>query len=291
MAPSNRRPQHSLDRTKSILQYLVVSPILLFLVVPTAVVIPMALTPRRYIEFPPSGVSVHAFTDVFHDPAWMSAAATSLQVALIAMLVSCFAGATAAISLHGRKFRGKGLLVGLILMPIVIPLVVLGLADYQYFASYHLVGTVLGIGIAHSVLATPYTYLTVEASLAGLDPALVRAARSLGAGSLSLLRHVYFPAMRTGLLAGAVLAFAVSFDEAVIALFLQGPQATTLSVKMFTDIQYELTPKIAAVSSMLVGVAVLVLLVYVAALRHQRLASRQRTLSLMEEEVRLEYVH
>lgn len=291
MALSNHRPQHNVGRAKSIIQYLVVSPILLFLVVPTAVVIPMALTPRRYIEFPPSGLSVHAFADVFHDPAWMSAAATSLQVALIAMLVSCFAGATAAIGLHGRKFRGKGMLVGFILMPIVIPLVVLGLAYYQDFARYHLVGTVLGIGIAHSVLATPYTYLTVEASLAGLDPALIRAARSLGAGSLSLLRHVYFPAMRTGLLAGAVLAFAVSFDEAVIALFLQGPQATTLSVKMFTDIQYELTPKIAAVSSMLVGVAMLVLLVYVAALRHQRLAARRKTESLTEEEVRLVYVH
>jgi putative spermidine/putrescine transport system permease protein len=268
---ASRRPWLARKRpAKSLFIILAVSPILSFLIVPTAVVIPMSLTPRNYIEFPPSGLSVHSFSDVARDAAWTSAVSTSLQVALIAVVVACATGAMAAIALHGAKFRGKSVVVGIILMPIVIPLVVLGLADFQFLARYHLVGTVLGIGLAHSVIATPYAYLTVEASLAGLDPALIRAARSLGAGSVSLFRHVYLPAMSPGLFAGAVLAFAVSFDEAVISFFLQGPGATTIAVKMFTDIQYELTPKIAAVSTMLVGMAVIGLLSYVAFLMRQR---------------------
>lgn len=257
-------------RSRTFFLVLASSPIFVFLMLPTAVVIPMALTPRRYLEFPPSGVSVHSFVGLANDQAWTSAAVTSLEVAAIAVVIALLMGASAAIALHGAKFRGKGLVVGVIVAPIVAPLVVLGLANFQFFADFQLVGTVLAIGLAHSVIATPYAYLTVEASLTGLDPALVRSARSLGAGHVSAFRHVYLPAIRPGLLAGGAFAFAVSFDEAVIALFLQGPDATTLPVKMFTDIQYELSPKIAAVSSMLVGLATLVLLVQVLVLLRRR---------------------
>ncbi len=258
----------------SLVLLLVTFPALVFLILPTVVVIPMALTPRRYIEFPPSGISGHSFVDLVQDQAWMSAAFTSFKVAAIAVLVGCFAGSTAAIALHGAKFPGKSVLVGVIVAPIVVPLVVLALANYQFFARYQLIGTVVAIGLAHSVIATPYAYLTVDASLAGLDPVLIRSARSLGAGQLAVLRHVYLPAIAPGLLAGAVFGFAVSFDEAVIALFLQGPGATTLPVKMFTDIQYNLSPKIAAVSSLLVGVATLVLLVHVVLVLRRRAQAR-----------------
>ncbi len=269
---SHGRPGARRRRTlpRAFVLTLICSPVFLFLVLPTAVVIPMALTPQRYLEFPPSGISGHSFADFATDEAWTSAGVTSLKVAAIAVVIALVMGASAAIALHGARFRGKGLVVGVIVAPIVAPLIVLGLADFQFFARFHLVGTVLAIGLAHSVIATPYAYLTVDASLAGLDPALVRSARSLGAGHLAVLRHVYLPAIRTGLLAGGAFAFAVSFDEAVIALFIQGPGATTLPVKMFTDIQYELSPKIAAVSSLLVGVATLVLLVQVLVLLRRR---------------------
>lgn len=245
-------------------------PVFAFLILPTALIIPMAFTSRRYLEFPPSGFSTKPFEDFAGDAAWTSAALTSLKVAGIAVGLACLAGATAAIALHGSKFRGKGIVVGLIIAPLVVPLVVLGLADFQFLARYQLVGSVLGIGLAHSVIAAPYAYLTVDASLTGLDPALIRSARSLGARNMAVFRHVYLPVIRPGLLAGAMFAFAVSFDEAVIALFLQGPDAITLPVKMFTAIQFELSPKIAAVASLLVGMATLVLLLQVVVLLRRR---------------------
>lgn len=245
-------------------------PILVFLMLPTAIVIPMALTPRRYIEFPPSGLSLHSFSDLVRDPAWTGAAVASFKVAAIAVVLATVAGAAAAVAMHGARFRGKSLVAGVLIAPIVAPLIVLALADFQFFARYQLVGTLLGIGLAHSLIAMPYVYIAVGASLTGLDPSLVRSARSLGARNLAVLRHVYVPAIRPGLLAGAVFAFAVSFDEAVIAFFLQGPTATTLPVKMFTDIQYQLSPKIAAVSSLLVGLATLVLLLQVALMLRRR---------------------
>lgn len=245
-------------------------PVFAFLILPTALIIPMAFTSRRYLEFPPSGFSSKPFQDFVEDAAWTNAAVTSLKVAAIAVGLACLVGATAAVGLHGAKFRGKGVVVGLIIAPLVVPLVVLGLADFQFLARYQLVGSVLGIGLAHSVIAAPYAYLTVDASLTGLDPALVRSARSLGAGNMAVFRHVYLPVIRPGLLAGAMFAFAVSFDEAVIALFLQGPDAITLPVKMFTAIQFELSPKIAAVASLLIGMATLVLLLQVVVLLRRR---------------------
>jgi putative spermidine/putrescine transport system permease protein len=236
-------------------------PILVFLVVPTLIVVPMSLTPRDLIEFPPSGISTQTYADLAADTRYQAAAITSAKVALVAMLISSLVGTMAAVALHGARFRGRGLVIGLILAPIVLPLIVLGLATYRAFAPMGLVGNWVGIALAHSVLATPYVFMTVQASLTGLDPSLIRSARSLGAGGLSVARHVYLPALLPGIVTGALLALVVSLDEVVVAFFLQGPDAVTLPVRMFLDIQWQLSPKIAAVASALVATATIVLLV------------------------------
>jgi ABC-type spermidine/putrescine transport system permease subunit II len=236
-------------------------PILFFLLLPSLVIVPMALTKGQGLQFPPEWISVHAFTDYLEDPNWISSTLLSLQIAASAAALGAICGTSAAIALHGRTFPGRSLVAGIIMAPIVVPLVVLALGDYLLFAKLRLVGSALAIGLAHGLLATPHVFISVQTSLtASLDPALVRSARSLGAGFLSVLRHVYWPAVRPGVIAGSLLGFAVSFDEVVIALFLQGAETVTLPVRMFTAIQYELTPKIAPASSVFLAVALLVLL-------------------------------
>ncbi|MFI5688738.1 ABC transporter permease [Streptomyces sp. NPDC051636] len=236
-------------------------PVFVFLVVPTLIVLPVAFTGSRYITFPPQQLSTAAVTGFFSDQAWMTALSASLQAAGVSVVIAVLLGGTAAVALHGREFPGKAAVTGVLLAPMIVPAVVMALAFYQFFISLGMVGTVLPIGLAHAVIAVPYAFLTVRASLAGLNPALVRSASSLGAGAFSVMRFVYLPVIRPGLVAGALFAFSVSIDETVIALFLQSPSATTLPVKMFTDIQYNLTPKIAVSSAMLVTVATLGLLV------------------------------
>ena len=231
-------------------------PVLLFLALPVLVIVPMALTRGQLIRFPPDGLSVHSFVDYWRDPQWVASTWLSLRVALFASVLGGVAGGSAAAGMHGRRFRGSGLLTGVILAPIVLPLIVLALGDYLLFARLRLLGGWLAIGLAHGLLVTPYVFVSVQGSLASrLDPSLIQAARGLGAGSWRVLRAVWWPAIRPGLLAGCILAFAVSFDEVVIALFLQGPDATTLPVRMFTSIQFELTPKIAACASLFLGLA------------------------------------
>ncbi|MFH8775755.1 MULTISPECIES: ABC transporter permease [unclassified Streptomyces] len=270
------RPRHVSSLIASV-------PVFVFLVVPTLIVLPVAFTGSRYITFPPKQLSTNAVTGFFDDQAWMAALSASLQAAGVAVVMAVAIGGTAAVALHGRTFPGKAAVTGLLLAPMIVPAVVMALAFYQFFISLGMVGTVLPIGLAHAVIAVPYAFLTVRASLAGLNPALVRSASSLGAGVFSVMRFVYLPVIRPGLVAGALFAFSVSIDETVIALFLQSPDATTLPVKMFTDIQYNLTPKIAVSSAMLVTVATLGLLVQVCFTIRRRSAARLLPLTAPEQ--------
>lgn len=235
-------------------------PILAFLLLPSLIIIPMALTRGELIQFPPEWISVHAFTDYLADPQWMQSTRLSFQVSVFAVALGCLTGSAAAIALHRRHFPGKGLVTAIILCPIVVPLIVLALGEYLLFAHLRLVGSWLAIGLVHAMLVTPYVFVSVQTSLiAELNPLLVRAARSLGAGRLAVFRTVYWPAIRPGVLSGCILGFAVSFDEVVIAFFLQGPATVTLPVRMFTAIQFELTPKIAASASLFILLSVLAL--------------------------------
>jgi ABC-type spermidine/putrescine transport system permease subunit II len=249
------------DRIGSLLLFAAAAPIVVFLLLPSLIIVPMALTKGQMIQFPPEWISVHAFADYLRDRQWMYSTLLSFEVSVLAVALGCLTGSAAAIALHARRFPGKGLVTGVILAPIVVPLIVLALGEYLLFARLHLVGSWIAIGMAHAMLVTPYVFVSVQTSLtAELNPALIRSARSLGAGRLTVFRHVYWPAIRPGVLSGGILGFAVSFDEVVVALFLQGPGAVTLPVRMFTVIQFELTPKVAASASLFILLATLALL-------------------------------
>jgi ABC-type spermidine/putrescine transport system permease subunit II len=243
------------------LLFLACTPIVVFLLLPSLIIVPMALTKGELIQFPPEWISVHAFHDYLSDAQWMHSTLLSFQIAILAVVLGCIAGGAAAIALHDRRFPGKGLLTSIILAPIVVPLIVLALGEYLSLAWLHMLGSWVAIAVVHAVLVTPYVFISVQTALiADLNPALIRSARSLGAGRLAVFRHVYWPAIRPGVFSGAILGFAVSFDEVVIALFLQGPNTITLPVRMFTAIQFELTPKVAASASLFILLATLALI-------------------------------
>jgi ABC-type spermidine/putrescine transport system permease subunit II len=249
------------DRVANTLLFLMSAPIVLFLLLPSLIIIPMALTKGELIQFPPEWISIHAFVDYLSDPQWLQSTLLSFRIAALAVILGCVTGSVAAIALHNKRFPGKGLVTSVILAPIVVPLIVLALGEYLLFAQARMIGSWIAIGLVHATLVTPYVFISVQTSLtAELNPALIRSARSLGARPLSVFRHVYWPAIQPGVLSGAILGFAVSFDEVVVALFLQGPDTVTLPVRMFTAIQFELTPKVAASASLFIMLATLALI-------------------------------
>lgn len=261
MVPSDvvASPRRSLGR---ITLFAACMPILVLLVLPSLIIVPMALTKGDLIQFPPIWISTHSFTDYLGDPAWAASTVLSFKISALAVAIGGIAGTTAAIAMHGRRFRGRNVVSGLIMSPIVVPVIVLALGDYLLLAPLQLIGNWIALAVLHAMHVTPYVFISVQTSLTvGLSTALLRSARSLGAGRLAVLRFVYWPAIRPGLLAGAVLGFAVSFDDVVLSLFMQGPTTVTLPVRMFTAIEYDLTPKIAASASLFIALAVLGLVV------------------------------
>jgi putative spermidine/putrescine transport system permease protein len=232
-------------------------PALLLLVLPILPIIPMSFTGGHVVEFPPSTWGLTAYRELFADERWRDAIVFSLQVSAVAVTLSVVAAVFAAIGLPRLQSRGEGVITALILMPLAMPVVVLALGTFQFFLQLQLTGTLLGIAIAHGVLGVPYVFLTVQAALSKLDLALVRSAMSLGAGTWSVLRWVYLPAILPALVSGALLVFVVSFDEVVIALFISGPGAITFPVKLLTEVQFNLSPAVMAVSTLLLGAVVL----------------------------------
>jgi putative spermidine/putrescine transport system permease protein len=273
MALSDAAGARSHSGLGRVLLFAACMPLLVLLVLPTLIIVPMALTKGDLIQFPPIWISIHSFTDYLGDPAWVDSTLLSFKVSALAVAIGGVAGAAAAMAMHGRRFRGRALLSGLVMAPIVVPAIVLALGDYLLLAPFQLIGNWVALAVVHALHVTPYVFISVQTSLTvAFSTALLRSARSLGAGRLAVLRFVYWPAIRPGLLAGAVLGFAVSFDDVVLSLFMQGPTTITLPVRMFTAIEYDLTPKIAASASLFIALALLGLVVQNLGTRGRKMA-------------------
>lgn len=234
----------------------VVAAILFFLVLPTLIVIPMSVGTAGYIEFPPRGLTLRWYLDYFRDPAWMEATWFSLWIAAATTVTATVVGTLASLALVRGTLPGRELVRALTLGPLVVPHVVLAVAFYLVFAPLGLTGNFVGFLMAHSMLAVPYVVITVSAALERVDPAIEMAARSCGASRLRAFFRVVLPDMAPGIAAGAVFAFLASFDEATVAFFISGIDGKTVTRKMFEDIDFNLTPVIAAVSTVLVLVSV-----------------------------------
>jgi putative spermidine/putrescine transport system permease protein len=253
--------------------------VLCYLVVPSVIVVPMSFSASRFLQFPPPELSLRWYRAYLGTREWTEATWNSIQVATATAVLATGLGTLAALGLR-RRFWGRSMVYGLLISPLVIPVIVLSVALYLYFAPLQklglpLIGRRIGLILAHTVLAIPFVVVSVSASLKVLDEAMERAAQSLGASPGVAFRRVTFPLIRPGVVAGGLFAFVTSFDEAVAAIFLGGPAARTLPLKMWEGVRLEVDPTLAAVSSLLVGVTIaLVAAIEVLRRRSARLAGQ-----------------
>lgn len=229
-----------------------VALILFFLILPTLIVIPMSLGTASFIQFPPKGLTLRWYLDYFGDPAWMEATWFSLKIALATTVTATTVGTLAAIAFVRGNLPGAQLIQALSLSPLVIPHIVIAVALYLVFAPVGLTGNFAGFLIAHTMLSVPYVVITVTAALQGFDPQLELAALNCGATRTRAFFTVVLPNIVPGVAAGGVFAFLNSFDEATVAFFISGIDGKTITRKLFEDIDFNLTPVIAAVSSVMV---------------------------------------
>jgi putative spermidine/putrescine transport system permease protein len=230
-----------------------------FLIVPVLLLVPMSFGSAEIIEFPPTKFCLDQYRKFFSHPAWQSAVLNSLQVSALTAVCSTALGLLASIALVWGKFRAKGFITGFILSPMIVPLIVLGLAYYVFLAKLGLIGTKLGLVIAYTPLTLPFSVLPISATLRGFDRSLEYAALNLGANRFQTFMKITVPIIRPGVMTGALFAFMIAFDEVVIALFICGSTAVTLPKKMWDVIRYEIEPMLPAISTLLLLLAVLFL--------------------------------
>ena len=234
--------------------------LLTFLIAPIFVIIITSFNATPYLEFPPRAISLRWYWSFFSSAHWVEPMLLSAKIAVITMVMATVLGTAAAIGIVRGRFHAKRVLELFLVSPIVVPIVVLALGLYFLFSSYHVLDTPLALCLGHTVIATPIVIVIVAAALRLSDPSMELAARSLGANFWRALWFVTIPSIKSAILSSAAFAFLISFDEVVVAIFLGGPDATTLPKRMWETIRFEIDPTLTAISSLLTLIAVLVLI-------------------------------
>jgi putative spermidine/putrescine transport system permease protein len=228
-----------------------VSAIAVFLVAPTVIMGLMSLSPSTGLQFPPPGWSLRWYRTFFASPMWVEAALTSLRVAALSAVLATGLGTLAALGLVRGRFPGRGLVNAVVLSPLIVPTVVTAIGMYFVFVRWRLVGSAAALVVAHTALALPFVVVNVASSLQAVDVSLELAARSLGASPARAFRRVTLPLVLPGVISGALIAFAFSWDEVVVAIFLSTPLTRTLPAVMWGEVQTRIDPTSAAVATMI----------------------------------------
>lgn len=235
--------------------------VLLFLIVPILVIVPLSFNSSSFLSYPLSGFSLRWYQTFFHSQEWLNALGNSLMIAPLATLLATVLGVLASIGLARGEFRGKGLVMAILISPMVAPVVIIAVGMFFFFAKLSLLNSYVGLVLAHALLGVPFVVITVIAVLKSYDTTLSRAAASLGASPFLTFRKVTLPLIAPGVFSGALFAFAASFDEVVVTLFLASPRQRTLPIQMFAGIRENLDPTIAAAASLMIGASLILLIV------------------------------
>ena len=239
-----------------------------FLIAPLFVIFPLSFNAEEFLVFSegmkrldPDAFSLRWYEDMIYGTKnpWGLAAKNSFIIAIFATLGSVLLGTVAALGLSSRHMPYKGLIMATLISPMIVPLIISGVAIFFFIAKIGLAATHLGIIIAHIILGTPFVVITVTATLSGFDHSVTRAAASLGSDPVNTFMKITLPLILPGVISGALFAFVTSFDEVVVVLFLAGLDNTTIPIQMWTGLREQLSPTILAVATCLIILSTLIL--------------------------------
>jgi putative spermidine/putrescine transport system permease protein len=240
--------------------YVLVALIMAFLIVPCLLVVPMSFSGGQYLEFPPRSWSLKWYEAFLGSSEWRNATWVSFQVALLTTVMATVFGTLAAYGLHRLRGPMPAALRALFMLPMLVPLILIAIGVFFVYARVGLNGTITGLVLAHTVLALPFVLIAVGNGLKSYDMNQEMVAHSLGASRPWAFLTITLPQIRISVLSGALFAFITSFDETVIAIFVTSGQTATLPQRMFANIRDQVDPTVAAVSSLLIGLSILVLI-------------------------------
>ena len=211
-----------------------------------------------------TGFSLKWYQQLFSDSAMIEALGNSLFLGVVSCLVSAVIGTLGAVGLSRIHWKTKGALEYISILPLMIPEIILGMVMMAFFYMLNLPFGMLTLLIGHTVFCVPYILMEVKARLAGMDPSLEEAARDLGAGPFRAFWDIILPLIMPAVMSGSLLAFAMSMDDVVISIFINGPRLSTLPIKVYTQIKTGVTPEVNALCTIMLAVTILILLIYTA---------------------------
>jgi putative spermidine/putrescine transport system permease protein len=233
--------------------------VLVGLVLPIFAIIPISFTSDTMLSYPMPGLSFRWFIEFFNSVMWTLSMKNSFIIAFATTFLATGLGTLAALGLTMTDFPFKGVITGIMIMPMVVPIVISAVGIYFFYAWIGLTSTYIGMILAHTALATPFVVITVTATLQGFNRNQIRAGSSLGASPAKVFFKITLPQILPGVISGALFAFVTSFDEVIVALFIAGSEQYTLPRQMFAGIREKYNPTIAAVATMMIVVSVLLL--------------------------------
>jgi putative spermidine/putrescine transport system permease protein len=227
---------------------------LLYILLPMVFVVWLAFFAQEIPSFPPEGYSLKWFRAIPDNDRFTSGFLLSLEIAVVATAIGLAVGIPAAVCLVRGRFAGREAVNNLLLLPLIVPGIVLGIALYVFYVEaemrtdWPILGSLGGLITGHVLLAIPWTVRLITASLVGMDRAVEEAAQSLGADRLTTFRRITLPAILPGVVAATLFGFIASFGNLEMSLFLVGPGRTTLPIAILQYLEWKIDPTIAAVS-------------------------------------------
>jgi len=250
------------DRIAVSLAYGVIGLGLAFLAIPLVITCLMAFDARTYLgPLPPPALSLHWFERLVSQADILTSLRTSLILAILTTVLSVTIGTAAAVGLARGNFPGKAALTSAFLSPLIVPPVVIGFGLLLFLSKAGITNGMARLLLGHVIVTLPYCIRTSLASLLGSDQRLTEAAMVLGATERQAFWTITLPLMRTGVVTGAIFAFAISIDDVSISLFLSDPSATTLPVTLVSNMRAAFDLTIAAAAVVLIAVTALLIVV------------------------------
>lgn len=249
--------------------YLTTGLIAAFLLLPIVFIVALSFGSSQWLAFPPPDWTLKWYGEFFENSAWMESAYSSLKVACLTTFVSILLGLPTAFALVRGRFPGRELLYSLCTLPMIVPLVIIAVAVYGLFLKLGYTGTLFAFVVSHVVVAFPFAVISIINSLKLFDRSIEDAAVICGASRLQAIFRVTFPAIRPGIIGGALFAFLISWDEVVLSVMMASPSLQTLPVRMWATLRQDMTPVIAVASTLLIALSVLIMIVAAMARRRR----------------------
>ena len=250
---------------------IICAAIFFFLIAPIIVIIPLSFNAEPYFTFTPEMLSLQPeafstrwYEDIVNNDQWLHSIKNSFLIGIASTLLATAFGTLAALGLSRAELPAKGVIMGVLISPMIVPLIITAAAMFFFYSapfgtSFALTQTYIGVILAHAALGTPFVVITVTATLVGFDKNLIRASNSLGADMPRTFFKVIMPLILPGVISGALFAFVTSFDEVVVVLFMAGFEQRTIPRQMWAGIREQISPTILAVATLLIILSTLLL--------------------------------